>query len=582
MNDTSYVLPFRALTRADVARVGGKNASLGELIRALGGAGIRVPDGFATTADAYRAFLAHNDLVPVIREHLRRRTDGGATLQEAGAAIREALLGGALPDPLETAIREAYRTLSAQYGPGEADVAVRSSATAEDLPEASFAGQQETFLGVRGEGAVLEAVRRCFASLFTDRAIAYREAHGFDHLAVALSAGVQKMVRADRGGAGVLFTLDTETGFPDVVLINAAWGLGENVVKGSVNPDEIEVFKPLLEESGPDGALYRPILSKKLGSKALTMVYAEDAADFPGGVPLRARHWSAAEEVASERWADDGGPPPPPKPIAATPDPTGTVNQPTPESLREAFVLTDDEALQLARWGVAIESHYGQPMDVEWAKDGETGELFILQARPETVEARRGGGAIETYRLTAEGETVVEGQPIGRAVASGPVRLVRGPEDLAAVQPGDVIVTPMTEPDWVPAMKTAAAIVTDAGGRTCHAAIVARELGIPAVVGTGDATQKLRGRRDGHRRVRRRRPGLPRGGPLRGRHARPGDTTGDADAGDAQPRHARRGFPVVAAPGRRRRACPDGVRRERAPPRPPDGPPPPRPHRRRR
>jgi pyruvate,water dikinase len=491
MERHEYVLPFADLSRDDVARVGGKNASLGELIRALGEVGVRVPDGFATTAEAYRDFLAHNDLEPVIREHLQRRTDGSATLQETGAAIREAIRGGTLPEPLEAAIREAYRTLSEQYGSGDADVAVRSSATAEDLPEASFAGQQETFLGVRGADDVLEAVRCCFASLFTDRAISYREAHGFDHLAVALSAGVQKMVRADRGGAGVLFTLDTETGFPDVVLINAAWGLGENVVKGSVNPDEIEIFKPLLNETGPDGKPCRPIISKKRGSKALTMVYAEDAADFPSGVSSRARHWSAAEEVAQERWADDGGPPPPPEPIREAEERGQTVNKSTPQPLRDAFVLTDDEALQLARWGVAIEQHYGQPMDVEWAKDGETGELFILQARPETVEARQKGGAIETYRLTGEGEVVVEGLPVGRAVASGPVRLVKGIGDLGSVQAGDVIVTPMTEPDWVPAMKTAAAIVTDAGGRTCHAAIVARELGIPAVVGTSNATRTL-------------------------------------------------------------------------------------------
>jgi len=492
MNHAPYVLPFNALTRADVSRVGGKNASLGELIGALSTEGIRVPDGFATTAEAYRVFLAHNSLEPVLRAHLQRRTNGEATLQETGAAIRQSISEGDLPEPLTVAIRESYRVLSAQYGPAETDVAVRSSATAEDLPEASFAGQQETFLGIRGEAAVLEAVKRCFASLFTDRAIAYREAHGFDHLTVALSAGVQKMVRADKGGAGVLFTLDTETGFPDVVLINAGWGLGENVVKGAINPDEIEIFKPLLNEKGADGTPCRPILSKKRGSKALTMVYAEDADAFPGRVPARARHRSAAEELAAERWADDGGSPPSPMPVAETTEQGSTVNQPTPRPLREAFVLTDDESLRLARWGVAIENHYGQPMDVEWAKDGETGELFILQARPETVESRRTGGMIETYRLTAEGEVAVEGQPIGRAVASGPVRLVRGPEDLAVIQTGDVIVTPMTEPDWVPVMKTAAAIVTDAGGRTCHAAIVARELGIPAVVGTTDATRRLK------------------------------------------------------------------------------------------
>ena len=548
MSAPAYVLPFSELSRRDTARVGGKNASLGELLRALAPEGIRVPDGFATTADAYWAFLDHNGLRPVLRLHLGRFERGDASLQETGAAIRSAMLGGSLPAQLSASIQEAYRVLSERYGVSEADVAVRSSATAEDLPEASFAGQQETYLGVRGEASVARAVQACFASLFTDRAIAYREAKGFDHLAVALSAGVQKMVRADKGGAGVLFTLDPETGFPGVVVLDAAWGLGENVVKGAVNPDEYVVFKALLDAPGPDGAPLRPILSKRLGSKSLTMVYAEDAGAFERGPALtpvpssearrieedaegqkeghvqKAGHpapLTPQEELAVESWSGDGEAPlssdiptgapegfrnegrgPGPEASLADESPNdslpvdaekgATVNCRTPESLRQAFVLSDDEALQLARWGVAVEQHYGRPMDVEWAKDGETGDLFILQARPETVEARRSAGALRTYRIAASEPPVVRGEPIGRAVAQGPAVIVRGPGDLGRVQPGDVIVTAMTEPDWVPALRRAAALVTDAGGRTCHAAIVSRELGVPAVVGTGDATRVLR------------------------------------------------------------------------------------------
>ncbi len=504
----ALVLPFAALSSADVAHVGGKNASLGELRRSLTAAGVRVPDGFATTAAAYRLFLAHNGLETTVTDRLADLADGRATLAETGASLRAALLRGVLPDAVADAVWEAYAALSEAYGEAQTDVAVRSSATAEDLPEASFAGQQETYLGVRGEAAVLDAVRACFASLWTDRAISYREAHGFDHAAVALSAGVQKMVRADLGdgAAGVLFTLDTETGFPGVVLINAAWGLGENVVKGVVNPDEVEVFKPLLGMTGPDGRALAPVVSKKLGTKALTMRYAHPDDDAPASTdalteaagPLHARHLSAAEDLAAGRWADDGGPPAvtwPPEPVARSASPTvptgATVTVPTPPDKRDRFVLSDVEAVQLATWGAAIEAHYGRPMDVEWARDGATGDLFILQARPETVEARRGGGQLRTYRLLNPPAPLVEGVAVGRAVAAGPVRPVYGPADLAGVQPGDVVVARMTEPDWVPALRWAAALVTDAGGRTCHAAIVARELGIPAVVGTGDATGTL-------------------------------------------------------------------------------------------
>ena len=432
------------LDRGRVAEVGGKNASLGEMLRHLAGAGIHVPDGFATTAAAYWRFVDANDLRERIAGTLEDLKRGRLPLARAGRALRRLFTDGAIPPELAEAVAAAYRRLGERIGRRDPDVAVRSSATAEDLPEASFAGQQESFLNVRGERALLRACRRCLASLFTDRAIVYRETHGFDHLKVALSVGVQRMVRADRGAAGVMFSIDTETGFPRVVLINAAWGLGETVVQGTVNPDEYMVFKPLLVDPAR-----RPIVHRALGAKARKLVYAR----------------------GHER-------------------PTRLV--PTSRRERAAWVLDEAAILQLARWAVAIEAHYGQPMDMEWARDGATGEIFIVQARPETVEARRQAAAFQTYRLTRKGKRLLSGLAIGDAVAMGAACVLRDASEIDRFVDDAVLVTGMTDPDWVPIMKRAAAIVTDHGGRTSHAAIVSRELGLPAIVGTGRATRVLR------------------------------------------------------------------------------------------
>ena len=432
------------LDRGRVAEVGGKNASLGEMLRHLAGAGIHVPDGFATTAEAYWRFVDANDLRERIAGTLEDLKRGRLPLARAGRALRRLFTDGAIPPELAEAVAAAYRRLGERIGRRDPDVAVRSSATAEDLPEASFAGQQESFLNVRGERALLRACRRCLASLFTDRAIVYRETHGFDHLKVALSVGVQRMVRADRGAAGVMFSIDTETGFPRVVLINAAWGLGETVVQGTVNPDEYMVFKPLLVDPAR-----RPIVHRALGAKARKLVYAR----------------------GHER-------------------PTRLV--PTSRRERAAWVLDEAAILQLARWAVAIEAHYGQPMDMEWARDGATGEIFIVQARPETVEARRQAAAFQTYRLTRKGKRLLSGLAIGDAVAMGAACVLRDASEIDRFVDDAVLVTGMTDPDWVPIMKRAAAIVTDHGGRTSHAAIVSRELGLPAIVGTGRATRVLR------------------------------------------------------------------------------------------
>ena len=432
------------LDRGRVAEVGGKNASLGEMLRHLAGAGIHVPDGFATTAEAYWRFVDANDLRERIAGTLEDLKRGRLPLARAGRALRRLFTDGAIPPELADAVAAAYRTLGERIGRRDPDVAVRSSATAEDLPEASFAGQQESFLNVRGERALLDACRRCLASLFTDRAIVYRENHGFDHLRVALSVGVQRMVRADRGAAGVMFSIDTETGFPRVVLINAAWGLGETVVQGTVNPDEYMVFKPLLVDPAR-----RPIVHRALGAKARKLVYARGR-----GRPTRL--------------------------------------VPTTRRERAAWALDEAAILQLARWAVAIEAHYGQPMDMEWARDGATGEIFIVQARPETVEARRQAAAFQTYRLTRKGKRLLSGLAIGDAVAMGAACVLRDASEIDRFVDDAVLVTGMTDPDWVPIMKRAAAIVTDHGGRTSHAAIVSRELGLPAIVGTGRATRVLR------------------------------------------------------------------------------------------
>ena len=446
----AWIRWFDQLGMGDVPLVGGKNASLGEMRKALTPLGIRTPDGFATTADAYRAFLAAGALEPVIREALDRLDINDIdNLQAAGARVRSAILGAELPKALADGIAEAYGRLEAQYG-ANCDVAVRSSATAEDLPEASFAGQQETFLNIHGQAMLLDAVRRCYASLFTDRAIVYRVHHGYDHVQVALSVGVQKMVRSDLAAAGVMFSIDTETGFANAVLVNAAYGLGESVVQGTVNPDEYYVFKPTLARG------FRPILQKKLGTKEFKLVYEAGGTRQTRSVPV------------------------------------------APED-RERLVLTDDDILVLARWAVLVEEHYSAlrgeltPMDIEWAKDGRSGELFLVQARPETVHAQRDPLMLERFRLESRGEVIARGRSVGEKIGQGAARIIRSAADLEQLQQGEVLVTEMTDPDWEPVMKRAAAVVTDRGGRTCHAAIVSRELGIPAIVGTGSGTASIEG-----------------------------------------------------------------------------------------
>ena len=435
---TELVLPFERLTMHDVETVGGKNASIGEMIGALAKLGVKVPGGFATTAAAYRQMLAHNGLDQRIRERLADLdVDDVVKLAEVGAMIRNWILEAPLPAELERAVREGYR----RFGTN-ASVAVRSSATAEDLPEASFAGQQETFLNVQGEDAVIEAMRHVFASLFNDRAIAYRVHQGFDHSLVALSAGIQQMVRSDLGASGVMFTLDTDSGFRDVVFITASYGLGETVVQGAVNPDEFYLYKPAVRANRP------AVLRRNLGAKAIKMVYGEP---------------SSAERV---RTVD-----------VAPAD-------------RHRFCLTDDDLVELARQALIIEEHYGRPMDIEWGKDGATGALYILQARPETVQSRS-GRTIQRYTLAKRSRVIAQGRSIGQRIGAGPARVISDPSQMARVQHGDVLVADMTDPDWEPVMKRASAIVTNRGGRTCHAAIIARELGIPAVVGCGNATSVI-------------------------------------------------------------------------------------------
>jgi len=448
-DDTQWVVPFRDLDLGAIDRVGGKNASLGEMIRSLTERGIRVPDGFAVTADAYRRHLAETGLEEEIHAELAALdVSDVATLQATGASIRQRIRATALPEPICEAIGSAYEELSRQYDMTEADVAVRSSATAEDLPTASFAGQQETYLNVEGLDRLLDKTRDCMASLFTDRAIVYRVQNGFDHRAVALSVGVQKMIRSDLASAGVIFTLDTESGFPGVVLVTGAWGLGETVVQGRVDPDEFWVHKAMAREG------HNAVLRREPGAKALKLVYGK------GGT----------HEVREVR---------------------------VPRHDRERLVLSDDEVLTLARWSIDIEEHYSvhhgraTPMDIEWAKDGRTGELFIVQARPETVHSQAGAPRLELHRLRETSEVLVRGKNVGHGVASGPVRVIHGLDELTGFRDGEVLVAAMTDPDWEPVLRRAAAVVTDHGGRTCHAAIVSRELGIPCVVGTGDASHTL-------------------------------------------------------------------------------------------
>ena len=439
-----YVAWLKDLRMADLAKVGGKNASLGEMIGGLSAAGVRVPGGFATTAQAFEAFLAAGGLGWRIADRIKRLDPADVkALAACGAEIRAWLEQAPIPTDVEREIRSFYQNLIEETS-SEASFAVRSSATAEDLPDASFAGQQETFLNIRGADEVLAAIRRVYASLYNDRAISYRAHQGFEHGAVAISAAVQRMVRSDRGASGVMFTLDTESGFRDVVFITSSWGLGEMVVQGAVNPDEFYVHKPMLAAGKP------AILRRRLGTKLQKMVFSSDA--------------SAGKSVRTEDVAP---------------------------AERDRFSLSDADVLELARTACLIEKHYGRPMDIEWGKDGLDGSLHVLQARPETVRSRKRRGAEERYKLKGHGKLLASGRAIGQKIGAGPVRIVKDASKMESVQRGDVLVTDMTDPNWEPVMKLASAIVTNRGGRTCHAAIIARELGIPAVVGCGDVTVRL-------------------------------------------------------------------------------------------
>ena len=450
MNEQSrYIRWFDEITINDVPLVGGKNASLGEMYHELSSKGVRISNGFAITADAYRYLVKAGGILPEMEKTLagidKRNLEDFA---RRGHRLRELIYQVTLPLDLTGEINAAYLDLCKQYGENT-DVAVRSSATAEDLPTASFAGQQETYLNIRGSAQLLDACRRCFASLFTDRAISYRIDQGFDHFKVALSIGVMKMIRSDLAASGVMFSLDTETGFRDVVLISGAYGLGENVVQGAVNPDDFYVFKPTLRTG------HRPVISKKLGEKSIKMIYG-----------------SGTSKVL-------------------------TRNVEVPESERQRFCLSDDEILELARYALTIEAHYSQragkeqPMDMEWAKDGITGELFIVQARPETVQSQKAIDFLEIYHLEGTGEVLASGSSVGEKIAAGHAHIIKDVHRIAEFKSGEVLVTDSTTPDWEPVMKTAAAIVTNRGGRTCHAAIISRELGIPSIVGTGDATERI-------------------------------------------------------------------------------------------
>lgn len=424
--------------------VGGKNASLGEMYRRLMPHGVRVPNGFAITAAAYFYFLKTAGLDKGIKRQLKGlNTNNLPDLAKRGKAIRQLIVNAKFPLELNQVILDHYRALCREFKVANVDVAVRSSATAEDLPDASFAGQQESYLNIKGGESLLRACKLCFASLFTDRAISYRVDKKFDHFRIGLSIGVQKMVRSDRACSGVMFTLDTESGFRDVVLINATWGLGEYIVKGAVNPDEYLVFKPTLKQG------YRAIIKQKLGSKERKLVYASSLTK-----PTKNLTVTAAD--------------------------------------RNRFTLTSSEVLRLARWGVAIEQHYGRPMDIEWAKDGVSNQLYIVQARPETVVARRSTQVLESYRLLRRSRVLVQGTAVGAKIGQGVVSVIKSVKEIDRFKPGGVLVTEMTDPDWEPVMKQASAIVTNSGGRTCHAAIVSRELGIPCVVGTVVGTDVLK------------------------------------------------------------------------------------------
>ena len=436
----NYIKKFNEISIADIAAVGGKNSSLGEMFSKLSSKGIPVPDGFATTAFAFEEFLSHNSLHLPLHDLVNDLDKNNfSNLQTIGAKARALLLKADMPRSMELAIVHAYKELC---GTAYFEVAVRSSATAEDLPQASFAGQHESYLNVKGEKALLQAVKKCFASLYTDRAIKYREDNGFAHEKVALSVGVQKMVRSDQASSGVLFTLEPESGFRDIIHISGVWGLGENIVQGTVTPDEFFVFKPTLRQSK------NAIVQKKLGEKAKTMIYSNDEAN----------------------------------PI---------INIDTPKEKQERFVLNDEEITKLANWSLLIEEHYQKPMDIEWAKDGISNELFIIQARPETVHSQKNPLVIKEYQLLDKGVALTEGQAIGSKIATGVARILQSPKDSHKLKPGEIVVTNLTSPDWDPILKNASAIITNKGGRTSHASIVARELGVPAVVGCGDATEKI-------------------------------------------------------------------------------------------
>lgn len=439
----NYILWFEEVSNKDVPKVGGKNASLGEMHRFLKKEGVVVPDGFATTSEAYWNFLKTNGLDKKIFAELQKLKKRPNRLHEVGKKVRGLILKGKFSQEMKNELVKAYQELCKRYHGKNVDVAVRSSATAEDLPNASFAGQQETFLNIRGEKELLEACIKCYASLFTDRAIAYRIEKGFAHEQVALSIGIQKMVRSDSGSAGVIFTLDTESGFRNSIIINAAFGLGENVVQGAIQPDEYMVFKPLLENH-----TYSPIIKKELGKKEKTMVYAKGKKT--------------------------------------------TKNLDTPLAKASQFVLTDKEILQLSKWALSIEKHYQKAMDIEWAKDGKTGQIFIVQARPETVQSQKKVNLFKTYKMKQKGKVILQGLAIGEAVAVGKVQVIESTSKIKQFKPGSILVTKMTSPDWVPIMKQSAGIITDLGGRTSHAAIVSRELGLPAIVGTSRGTKVLK------------------------------------------------------------------------------------------
>lgn len=434
-----FIKWFEDLTIDDVSLVGGKNASLGEMIRNIGQKGVKVPSGFAITSYAYKYTIEKAGVHIKIKEILSDlNTHDVNNLAERGKKIRDLIKNTPIPDELEKEIHRYYEDMESRYGKN-VDVAVRSSATAEDLPNASFAGQQETYLNVRGKENLLNKVKECFASLFTNRAISYRTDKGFDHFSVYLSVGVQKMVRSDLSSSGVMFSIDTESGFENAVYITGAYGLGENVVQGTVNPDQFYVFKPTLKKG------FKPILEKKLGSKEKRMIYSEN----------------------------------------------GTEQQEVSDEDKKRYVISDEEILQLANWAIIIEDHYDKPMDIEWAKDGETGELYIVQARPETVHSQKNIAILETYVLEEDGKILVEGEAVGNKIGQGNVNVIENAKDIHKFKQGEVLVTNMTDPDWEPIMKIASAIVTNRGGRTCHAAIISRELGIPCVIGTGDGTSKI-------------------------------------------------------------------------------------------